>query len=61
MSRWYAGVDLEWADKPIGDNAITFWRARWLEQHGTTEPSKAELRQKANKLAGEAWLARETP
>ena len=58
LQTWYGGVDLEWGDKPIGDDPLTFWRARWREHHGTTELSKSELRQKANKRAGDEWLAR---
>ena len=36
LLRWYAETDLAWADQTIGDDAQTFWRARWLEEHGST-------------------------
>ena len=37
LMRWYADTDLAWADRTIGDDAPTFWRARWSEEHGTTK------------------------
>ena len=57
--QWYRDVDLEWGDKPIGDDAFTFWRARWREHHGTTRKSEGELasdaREKRNKQAGDEF------
>ena len=36
LTRWYSETDRSFADQPIGDDAFRFWRARWLEEHGST-------------------------
>ena len=47
LLRWYAVTDLAWADKTIGDDAPTFWRARWREEHGTTQQTDAQIKRQA--------------
>ena len=42
LMEWYAVTDEAWADKPIGDDAFTFWRSRWREKHGTTASKPSE-------------------
>ena len=49
LSRWYGDTDLAWADKPIGDDGFTFWRARWREEHGTTQQTDAQLKRAAQR------------
>jgi hypothetical protein len=36
ITKFIANVLLEQPDGPIGDDPLTFWRARWRERHGTT-------------------------
>ena len=49
LMGWYATVDLAWSDEPIGDDAPTFWRARWREEHGTTQQTDAQIRRQAQR------------
>ena len=48
LMRWYAETDLAWVDRTIGDDAPTFWRARWLEEHGTTKKTDAQLQRQTH-------------
>lgn len=48
LREWYADTEAAWPAGPIGDDAPTFWRARFREVHGTTV---APLRPKSN-IAG---------
>lgn len=36
LEAWYPVAAAAWADKPIGDDDFTFWRARFREWIGTT-------------------------
>ena len=47
LTRWYGETDLAWADRTIGDDAPTFWRARWRETHGTTQQTDVQLQRHA--------------
>ena len=49
IMRWYADTDLAWADRSIGDDAPTFWMARWREEHGTTQQTDAQIRRQAQR------------
>ena len=51
LEDWYAATDEAWSEKPIGDDAFGFWRARWREKHGTTRPTESELRKPAPKTS----------
>ena len=53
LLRWYADTDLAWADRTIGDDAPTFWRARWKDEHGTTKTSGVE---RDNAKVGDVFL-----
>ena len=35
------------SEEAIGDDAPTFWRARWREEHGTTQQTDKQLKQLA--------------
>lgn len=49
---WYLATSATWADKPIGDDDVVFWRARFSEWQGTTRtPAKAPD-------AVDAWVAK---
>ena len=60
VRAWYGTVLDAWQDngKAIGDDGIKFWRARWLEKHGSTQPSREDLIEIKNKQEGDKWLAR---
>ena len=47
LLRWYAETDRAWADWAIGDDAPTFWRARWREECGTTQLTDKQLARRA--------------
>ena len=49
LLHWYAKTDLAWADRVIGDDAPTFWRARWQEEHGTTQQTNAQIKRQAQR------------
>ena len=49
LQTWYGETDLAWAFKPIGDDAFTFWRARWREEFGTTAQTDAEIKRAAQR------------
>ena len=46
---WYADTDLAWVDQPIGDDGPTFWRARWQEEHGTTQKTVSQIKREAQR------------
>ena len=54
LMAWYSETDLDWADQPIGDDGPTFWRARWREEHGTTQRTDAQL-QRASEARGPVY------
>ena len=60
IRAWYGTVLDTWQDngEAIGDDAPTFWRSRWREEHGTTKPSREELIEIENEKSGKRWLAR---
>ena len=43
--RWYADTDLAWSGEAIGENAETFWKDRWLDEHGSTRYSYTQNEQ----------------
>ena len=47
LMRWYAATDLAWSDQTVGDDEPTFWRARWLDEHGTTQLTDAQIKRAA--------------
>ena len=49
LTRWYAATDLAWSDQAIGDDAPTFWRARWREEHGTTQRTDAQIKRQVQR------------
>ena len=49
LTRWYAATDRAWSDRAIGDDAPTFWRARWREEHGTTQQTDAQIKRAAQR------------
>jgi hypothetical protein len=42
LRAWYPTVAEQWADKPIGDDAFRFWRARFREWVGTTVTGQSD-------------------